>query len=256
VVEETHLILRRLATILALIGAVIWGLRIIYEESYWPPIPWWTLLWFAIALTVAALSVWPIRALAGFSLGLATAQTLFLFAWRTLSLFGWHAEGWWPHDILGWVFFLTPSLVLAAAICSTVAESRAARSDSDWSKKEAHRNLRRFATILALLGSAIWGWYVIDGFDLSRPSWVVWLFFAIALTVAALSVWPIRSLPGLSLGLATTPALVSFALSAAEPELRTGVRCGPESLPRFTGGGEGDWGASHGGGGGASEGRT
>ena len=86
VVEETHLNLRRLATILALIGVVIWGLRLIFADSYWPLIPWETLLWFAIALTVAALSVWPIRALAGLSLGLAAAQTLFLFGWYVMEI--------------------------------------------------------------------------------------------------------------------------------------------------------------------------
>ena len=217
VVGETHLNLRRLATILALTGAVIWGLRLIFADSYWPLIPWETLLWLAIALTVAALSVWPIRALAGFSLGLAAAQTLFLLAWRAMEIPTWqylYGEGWWPNDILGWVLLLTPSLVLAAAICSTVAGSRTARSDSAWSKKEAHRNLRRLATTLALTGTVIWGWYTFDGFDLSQVEWVLLNFFAIALTIAALSVWPIRSLPGLSLGLATTPVLVSFALGA------------------------------------------
>jgi len=218
VVEEAHRNLRRFATTLALIGAVIWGLRLIFVDSYWPLIPWVPLLWFAIALTVAALSVWPIRALAGFALGLATAQTLFLFAWYVMEIPTWqylHSEGWWPNDILGWVLLLTPSLVLAAAICSTVAGSRTARSDSDWSMKETHRSLRRFATILALIGAVIWGWYIIDGFDLSLIQWMLWYLFTIALTVTALSVWPIRSLPGLSLGLATTPVLVSFALGAA-----------------------------------------
>ena len=108
--------MRRSATILALLGSVIWGWAIFTDlRSH---VPWAPLLWFAIALTVAALSVWPIRPLAGFALGLATAQTLVFVAFALMA--------GWPTDVAAWIELLSALLVLAAAIISTVAVNRMA----------------------------------------------------------------------------------------------------------------------------------